>query len=140
MRSTKYLLIHHLKYDYEANETMWSSCIVKQQIVPYWRIYVKSSKKNIWIRRSWILTWFITCGLILTKEELIKCYIYVLDIYGSNLIKRRMFSKNKHIEHMKCCVRQDSSWRRINKDLAVMDHALEKSKRESWRRGTVCDG
>jgi hypothetical protein len=22
----------------------------------------------------------------------------------------------------------------------MMDHALEKSKQESWRRGTVCDG
>jgi hypothetical protein len=28
----------------------------------------------------------------------------------------------------------------INKDLATMDHASEKSKRESLRRGTVCDG
>jgi hypothetical protein len=25
-------------------------------------------------------------------------------------------------------------------DLAMMDHASEKSKQESWRRGTVCDG
>jgi hypothetical protein len=25
-------------------------------------------------------------------------------------------------------------------DLAAMDHASEKSKQESWRRGTVCDG
>jgi hypothetical protein len=22
----------------------------------------------------------------------------------------------------------------------MIDHALEKSKRESWRRGTICDG
>jgi hypothetical protein len=28
----------------------------------------------------------------------------------------------------------------INKDLTTMDHASEKSKRESWRRETVCDG
>jgi hypothetical protein len=75
MRSINYSLIHHLKYNFEANETIWSTCIVNKQIVPYWRIYVKSSKKSISIRRSWILTWFITCDLILNKEELIKCYI-----------------------------------------------------------------
>jgi hypothetical protein len=139
MRSTKYSMVHHLKYDYEANGTMSSTCIIKQQIVPYWRIYVKSSKKSIWTRRCWILAWFITCGLILTREELIKCYIYVLDIYGSNLTIRRRFLKNESMEDMKCCVRQDGSWRRINKDLTTMDQASEKSKQESWRRGTVCN-
>jgi hypothetical protein len=45
MRSIKYSLIYHSKYNYEANGTMWSKCIVKQQIVPYWRIYVKSRRK-----------------------------------------------------------------------------------------------
>jgi hypothetical protein len=65
MRSTKYSLRHHLKYNQEANETMWSTCIVKQQIVSYWRIYIKSSKKNIWIRRSWILT----CSTIVTWSQ-----------------------------------------------------------------------
>jgi hypothetical protein len=50
------------------------------------------------------------------------------------------FFKNKSIEDMKYCVRQDDSWRRINKYLAMIDHASEKSKRESWRRGIVCDG
>jgi hypothetical protein len=44
------------------------------------------------------------------------------------------------MEDMKYCVRQDGSGRRINKDLATIDHTLEKSKRESWRRGTICDG
>jgi hypothetical protein len=28
----------------------------------------------------------------------------------------------------------------INKDLVMINHASEKSKRESWRRGTECDG
>jgi hypothetical protein len=35
---------------------------------------------------------------------------------------------------MKWCVRHDASWRRINKDLATMNHASEKSKWESWCR------
>jgi hypothetical protein len=27
----------------------------------------------------------------------------------------------------------------INKDLAMINHASEKSNRGSWRRGTICD-
>jgi hypothetical protein len=53
--------------------------------------------------------------------------------------KKNIF-KNEPIEDMKWCVRHDGSWRRINKDLATMNHASEKSKQESWRRGTGCDG
>ncbi len=86
-----YSLIHHLKYNYETNGTIWPICIVNQQIVPYWRIYVKPSKKNTWTKRKWILTWFNTCGLLITKIELIKCYFQVLDIYVSNLIIRKRF-------------------------------------------------
>jgi hypothetical protein len=52
----------------------------------------------------------------------------------------RRFSKNEPMEDTKWCVRQDSSWRRINNDLTTMNHTSEKSKRESWCQGTVCDG
>jgi hypothetical protein len=75
LKSTKYSFIHHLKFGYEANRTMWSTCIVKQQIVLYWRIYVKSSKKLIWTTRSCILTWFKLCDLVLNKKELTKWYL-----------------------------------------------------------------
>jgi hypothetical protein len=139
MKSTKYSLTHHLNYNYEANGTIWSTCLVNQKIVPYWRINIKSSKELIWSRRSWILTWFNTCGLILTKKELIKCYLYVLDILRSNLIIWRTFSKNEHMKDMKWWVRQDSSWRRINKNSSTMNNTSENSKRESWHRGTICD-
>jgi hypothetical protein len=53
--------------------------------------------------------------------------------------KKKVF-KNESMEDMKCCVRQDGSWRRINMVLATMNHASEKSKGESWRRGPGCDG
>jgi hypothetical protein len=53
--------------------------------------------------------------------------------------KKKIF-KNEPIEDMKWCVRHDDSWRRINKDLTTMNLASEKSKQESWRRGTGCDG
>jgi hypothetical protein len=45
--------------------------------------------------------------------------------------KKKVF-KNKSMEDMKCCVRQDGSVRRINKDLATMNHTSEKSKQEFW--------
>jgi hypothetical protein len=41
--------------------------------------------------------------------------------------KKKVF-KNESIEDMKWYVRYDGSWRRINKDLATMNHASEKSK------------
>jgi hypothetical protein len=41
---------------------------------------------------------------------------------------------------MKRCVNHDGDWRRINKDLAMMNYTSEKSKQESWRQGTGCDG
>jgi hypothetical protein len=53
--------------------------------------------------------------------------------------KKKVF-KNESMKDMKWCVRHDGSWRRINKDLVTMNHGSEKSKRESWRRGTICDG
>jgi hypothetical protein len=37
-------------------------------------------------------------------------------------------------------VNHDGSWRRINKDLATINHTSEKSKQGSWCRGTGCDG
>jgi hypothetical protein len=30
MKVQMYSLIHHLKYNYEANGTMWSTCVVNQ--------------------------------------------------------------------------------------------------------------
>jgi hypothetical protein len=70
MKVQMYSLIHLLKYNCEANGTMWSTC-VNHQIVPYWRIYVMPSKKITWIRRKRILIWFNISGLLITKKELI---------------------------------------------------------------------
>jgi hypothetical protein len=53
--------------------------------------------------------------------------------------KKNVF-KNESMEDMKWCVRQDDSWRMINTNLVTMNHASEKSKWESWRQGTRCDG
>jgi hypothetical protein len=75
----------------------------------------------------------------LNQERIDQMLLLSIDIYGSNLIIRRMFSKNESMKDIKWCVRQDGSWRRINKDLVMMNHASKKSKRESWRRGIVYD-
>jgi hypothetical protein len=48
--------------------------------------------------------------------------------------------QRKLIEDTKSCVDHDGDLRRINKGLAVMNHTSEKTKRESWRRGTAYDG
>jgi hypothetical protein len=53
--------------------------------------------------------------------------------------KKKVF-KDESMEDMKWCVKHDGSWRRINKNLVTMNHASEKSKRESWRWGIRCDG
>jgi hypothetical protein len=53
--------------------------------------------------------------------------------------KKKVF-KNGSKKDMKWCVRHDDSWIRINKNLAMMNHASKKSKQESWRWGTICDG
>jgi hypothetical protein len=44
------------------------------------------------------------------------------------------------LKTQRVCVDHDGDRRRINKGMATMNHTLEKSKRESWRRGTSCDG
>jgi hypothetical protein len=64
-----------------------------------------------------------------SRHEDLLIYINITKSYKCELIK-----------DMKICVNHDGSSRRINRDLAMMNHTSEKSKRGSWRRGTECDG
>jgi hypothetical protein len=64
-----------------------------------------------------------------SRHEDLLIYINITKSYKCELIK-----------DMKICVNHDGSSRRINRDLAMMNHTSEKSKRGSWRRGTGCDG
>jgi hypothetical protein len=48
--------------------------------------------------------------------------------------------KNDSIEDIKWYVRHNDSWRRINNDLTMINHALEKCKWESWCWCTGYDG
>jgi hypothetical protein len=43
----------------------------------------------------------------------------------------------KQLDHQKKIFKNESM---INKDMAMMNYASEKSMQESWRRGTDCDG
>jgi hypothetical protein len=78
--------------------------------------------------------------LDLDQGRIVEVLNLSIEYLWKQLDYNKKFFKNESMENMKYCVRQDGSWRSINKDLATMDHASEKSKRESWRRGTVCDG
>jgi hypothetical protein len=124
-----------LKYNYEANGIMLSTFLVNQEVVPYWRINIKPSKK---------LTWTINLVqhlcLDLNQERIDQVLLLSIEYIWKQLDHKKKVFKNKYIEDMKWCVRQDSSWRKINKDLATMNHVSEKSKRESWRQRTICDG
>jgi hypothetical protein len=65
----------------------------------------------------------------ISRHEDVFIYINIIKSYKRELIK-----------DTKICVNHDGSSRRINKDLATMNHTSEKSKRGSWHRGTECDG
>jgi hypothetical protein len=62
-------------------------------------------------------------------------------VYPCNQLdhKKKVF-KNESMKNMKWYVRHNVSWRIVNNDLTTMNHASKKSKRESWRWGTGCDG
>jgi hypothetical protein len=78
--------------------------------------------------------------LDLNEERIDRVLLVSIGYLWKQLDYKKKVFKNESMEDMKCCVRQYGSWRSINKDLATMNHASEKSKRESWRWGTGCDG
>jgi hypothetical protein len=135
MKSTKHSLIYLLKYNYEANETMWSTYLVNKEVVPYWIINIKPSKELTWTTNLVQHLW-----LDLNQERIDEVLLLSIEYLWKQPHHKKKFFKNDSMEDMKCCMRQNGSWRRINKNLAMMNHATEKSKRESWRRGTGCDG
>jgi hypothetical protein len=66
---------------------------------------------------------------IYSRYEDVFIYLNIVKNYQRKLFK----SKKSRVNH-------DGDLRRINKDLAAMNHTSEKSKHESWYRGTGCDG
>jgi hypothetical protein len=77
--------------------------------------------------------------LSLNQERIGQMLLVSIEYLWKQLDHKKKFLKNESMEDMKCCVRQDGSWRMINMYLTMMNHASEKSKRESWRQRTVCD-
>jgi hypothetical protein len=132
-------LIYLLEYNYGANGTIWPIYDVNQWIVPYWRIYVKSSKKSIW-KKKLNINLVHHLWLDLDQGRIDQVLLPSIGYLWKQLDHKKKVFKNESMEDMKWCVRHDDSWRRINKDLPTMNYASEKSKRESWRRGTGCDG
>jgi hypothetical protein len=65
---------------------------------------------------------------IYSRHKYIFIYINITKNYQHKLIE----DTRSHVNH-------DGDWRRINKDLTMMNHASEKSKRGSWCWGTRYD-
>jgi hypothetical protein len=86
-------LRYHLKYDHEANRTMWLTCIVKQQIVPYWRIYIKPSKKNIGTRRRLNINLVQQLWLDLNQERIDQVLLISIGYLWKQLDHNKKFSR-----------------------------------------------
>jgi hypothetical protein len=128
-----YLLMYNLwsKRNYVIN--MWCQPMDSSILKNLWQ----ARHENIMNKKTMDITLSNTIGLIIHN--------------GSNLAKlmRQMWTfifnmkksfKSVLMKNTKGCVSQDGSWRMINKDLAMMNHASEKIKPEAWRRGTRYDG
>jgi hypothetical protein len=121
------------KWNYEINmhsqpinsSTLKNLCQVTQET------HVNKKRLNINLVQ---LLW-----LDLDKERIDQVLLLNIDIYRSNLIIRRSFSRMNLWKIWSDVWVNMVSWRSINKDLATMNYVSEKSKRESWRRGIVCD-
>jgi hypothetical protein len=122
------------KWNYEINmrsqsinnSTLKNLCQVKQET------HVNKKRLNINLVQ---LLW-----LDLDQERINEVLLLSIDIYESNLIIRRSFSRMSLWKTWSDVWDNMVSWRRINEDLAMMNHASVKSKWKSWRWETVCDG
>jgi hypothetical protein len=116
-----------MSYDYveaihSSRHTLWSIWlhnlnVIKTRIIP--------KKRMIWS----CMPHGYCHHKIYSRHEDIFIYINTVNKYQCKLS-----------EDTKSCVNHDGNWRRINRDLTAMNHTSEKSKRESWRWGTRCDG
>jgi hypothetical protein len=94
--------------------------------------HMNNKKKNInLVQHLWLTH---------NQERIDQVLLLSIGYLWKQLDHKNKDFKYESMEDMKWCVRHDGSWRRINKDLTTMNHASEKSKRESWRWGTGCDG
>jgi hypothetical protein len=91
---------------------------------------MKKKKMNINLIQQWLAH---------KQDRIDQVLLLSIEYLWKQLDHKKKIFKNESMKDMKWCVRYDSSWRRINKNLATMNHASEKSKRESWRQDTRCD-
>jgi hypothetical protein len=111
---------------------LMNSSILKSLCQAKQEKHINNKKKNInLIQHLWLAH---------NQERIDQVLLLSIGYLWKQLDHKKKVFKNESMEDMKWCVRHDGSWRRINKDLAMMNHASEKSKRDSWCRGTGCDG
>jgi hypothetical protein len=97
-----------LEYNYEAKETMWSICVVNQQIVLYWRIYVAKHEEHM---NKEILNINSVQHLWLAhNQERVHQVLVLSNWYLWKLLyhKKKIF-KNESMEDMKWRVKHDDS-------------------------------
>jgi hypothetical protein len=94
--------------------------------------YINKKKLNInLVHHLW---------LDLNQERIDQVILLSIGYLWKQLDHNKKVFNNESMEDIKWCVKHDGSWRMINNDMAMINHASEKSKRESCRRGTGCDG
>jgi hypothetical protein len=93
-------------------------------------IWQEACHQNRKKKKSWSSMSHVNCHhKIYSRYEDIFIYISITKNCQCKLIK----DMKRHVNH-------NGDWRRINKDLATMNHTSEKSKQESWHWDTRCDG
>jgi hypothetical protein len=76
----------------------------------------------------------------LNQERIDQVPLLSIGYIWKQLDHKKKIFKNESMKDMKWFVIENGSWRRVNKGLAMMYHASNKSKRESWHWGTRWDG
>jgi hypothetical protein len=108
------------------NSILKSLCQAKQEK------HMNNTKNNINLVQHLCLTH--------NQERIEQVLLLSIGYLWKQLDHKKKIFMNESMKDMKWCVRHDGSWWMIKKELTMMNHALEKSKHESWRRDTRCDG
>jgi hypothetical protein len=102
---------------FEAKWTIWSICDVNQWIVSYWRIYDKSSMKNIMNKKIMDIALSNTIGMVIVKKERSNGYTFLFMAFIMEATWRSQQDKCQH-----SC----STWRRVS----IV--CLWKTRRDVW--------
>ncbi len=115
------------KWNYMIN--IWcqpmDSSILKSLCQAKQEKHINNKKKNInLVQHLWLAH---------NQERIDQVLLLSIRYLWKQLDHKKKVFKNESMEDMMWYGRYVGSWRRINKDLTMMNHASKKRKRESWR-------